>query len=57
MTDVRQLLRAAPDIAPLGKQALIEASSLGERARRLSDVLEFRIEELRLYPGPSQRAH
>jgi Lon protease-like protein len=45
------------DIAPLEKQALLEASSLGERARCLSDVLEFRIEELRLYPGPSQRAH
>jgi Lon protease-like protein len=45
------------DIAPLEKQALLEAPTLGERARRLSDVLEFRIEELRLYPGPSQRAH
>jgi Lon protease-like protein len=47
------------DIAPLEKQALLEASSLGERAHRLSDVLEFRIQELRLYPGsgPSQRAH
>jgi Lon protease-like protein len=45
------------DIAPLEKQALLEAASLGDRACRLSDVLEFRIEELRLYPGPSQRAH
>jgi hypothetical protein len=45
------------DIAPLEKQALLEASSLRERAHRLSDVLEFRIEELRLYPGPSQWAH
>jgi hypothetical protein len=45
------------DIAPLEKQALLEAPTLGERARRLSDVLEFRIEELRLHPGPSQRAH
>jgi hypothetical protein len=49
--------RSILDIAPLEKQALLEAATLGERARRLSDVLEFRIEELRLYPGPSQRAH
>src|SRR5262245_61295534 len=39
------------DIDPLEKQALLEAGSLGERGRRLVDVLDFRLEELRLDPG------
>ena len=46
------------DVAPLEKQAMLEATTLGERARRLADVLEFRLEELRLPPGGSpSRAH
>jgi Lon protease-like protein len=46
------------DVDPLEKQALLEAVTLPERARRLTDVLEFRLEELRL-PGPAapSRAH
>ncbi|HYY05499.1 MAG TPA: LON peptidase substrate-binding domain-containing protein [Candidatus Limnocylindria bacterium] len=39
------------DVEPLDKQALLEAATLAERARRLADVLEFRLEELRLHPG------
>jgi Lon protease-like protein len=39
------------DIDPLEKQALLEAASLGERGRRLVDVIDFRLEELRLDPG------
>ncbi len=39
------------DVDPLEKQALLEAGSLRERGRRLVDVLEFRLEELRLDPG------
>jgi Lon protease-like protein len=39
------------DLAPLEKQALLEAGNLAERGRRLVDVLEFRLEELRLDPG------
>jgi len=39
------------DVEPLDKQALLEATTLAERARRLADVLEFRLEELRLPPG------
>jgi uncharacterized protein len=39
------------DVEPLDKQALLEAATLAERARRLADVLEFRLEELRLPPG------
>ena len=46
------------DVAPLEKQAMLEAVTLEERARRLVDVLEFRLEELRLHPGGSpSRAH
>lgn len=46
------------DVAPLEKQAMLEAATLGERARRLADVLEFRLEELRMHPGgSSSRAH
>jgi hypothetical protein len=46
------------DVAALDKQALLEAATLGERAARLRDVLEFRLEELRMHPsGQSGRAH
>jgi len=46
------------DVAPLERQALLEAPTLHERARRLIDVLEFGLEELRVLPGSgSQRAH
>jgi hypothetical protein len=46
------------DVAPLEKQALLEAATLAERARRLADVLEFRLEELRLpHGGTTSRAH
>ncbi len=46
------------DVEPLDKQALLEAATLAERARRLADVLEFRLEELRLHPGGTPgRAH
>jgi uncharacterized protein len=47
------------DLDPLEKQALLEAGSLRERGRRLVDVLEFRLEELRLDPGGggTRRAH
>src|SRR5262249_29204202 len=51
--------RAQPlDLERLERQALLEASPLDERARRLLDVLEFRLEELRLDPGgQSARRH
>jgi hypothetical protein len=46
------------DVAPLEKQALLEAPTLTARARRLVDVLEFRLEELRVHPGaPPPRTH
>jgi len=46
------------DLAPLERQALLETPTLGERSRRLIDVLEFRLEELRVHPGiGSPRAH
>jgi Lon protease-like protein len=46
------------DVAPLEKQAMLEAATLDERARRLADVLEFRLEELRMHPaGSPSRAH
>jgi len=45
------------DVAPLDKQALLEAPTLRDRARRLVDVLEFRIEELRAPGGAPTRAH
>jgi uncharacterized protein len=45
------------DVAPIEKQALLEAPALDERARRLVDVLDFRLEELRTHPvGPPGRA-
>ncbi len=46
------------DVEPLERQAMLEAATLAERARRLADVLEFRLEELRL-PGAGVpgRAH
>ncbi|HEV7732579.1 MAG TPA: LON peptidase substrate-binding domain-containing protein [Candidatus Binatia bacterium] len=46
------------EVDPLEKQALLEASTLSERGRRLVDVLEFRLEELRSHPaGSTGRAH
>ncbi len=46
------------DVEPLDKQALLEATTLAERAQSLADVLEFRLEELRLHPGGAPgRAH
>jgi hypothetical protein len=46
------------DVAPVEKQALLEAATLAERARCLADVLEFRLEELRApQTGSRQRAH
>jgi uncharacterized protein len=46
------------DVEPLEKQAMLETKTLTERARRLGDVLEFRLEEMRL-PASSapSRAH
>jgi Lon protease-like protein len=46
------------DLPPLDKQALLEAPSLGARAARLHDVLEFALEELRASGcGSRPRAH
>ncbi len=46
------------ELAPLEKQALLEARSLGERAARLCDVLEFQLESLRAPPaGAPGRTH
>jgi hypothetical protein len=46
------------DVAPVEKQAMLEAPTLAERARRLADVLEFRLQEPRGQPGsPPGRAH
>jgi hypothetical protein len=46
------------DVAPLEKQALLQATTLAERAKRLTDALEFRLQELRLNPGgTSGRTH
>jgi hypothetical protein len=46
------------DVAPVEKQAMLEAPMLAERARRLADVLEFRLQEPRGQPGtPPGRAH
>jgi len=46
-------------LAPLEKQGLLEAASLVERAERLLDILEFRIQELRSGPQTpgSGRSH
>lgn len=38
------------DVDAIAKQAVLEASTLVERARRLYDVLEFQVEEMRLHP-------
>jgi hypothetical protein len=43
------------DVSPVEKQALLEAPTLAERAARLRDVLEFRLEELRMPPGAAAR--
>ncbi|HLK09919.1 MAG TPA: LON peptidase substrate-binding domain-containing protein [Candidatus Binatia bacterium] len=46
------------DLEPLEKQALLEAPSLGERAARLRDVLEFALEGLRVTAcGSPHRTH
>ena len=46
------------DVEPLEKQAMLETKTLAERARRLGDVLEFRLEEMRLpASGAPSRAH
>ena len=45
------------DVTPLEKQALLEAATLEQRARRLLDALVFRVEELRLGGGGPGRAH
>jgi Lon protease-like protein len=46
------------EVAPLEKQAMLEAPSLVERARRLVDVLEFRVQELLVHTAISSgRAH
>ena len=46
------------EVAPLEKQAMLEAPSLIERARRLVDVLEFRVQELLVHSSISSgRAH
>jgi Lon protease-like protein len=39
------------DLPPLERQALLETLTLTDRARRMTDVLQFRLEELRLHPG------
>jgi len=45
------------DVTPLDKQALLEAPTLRDRARRLVDVLEFRLEELRAPGGGPLRGN
>jgi len=48
----------ALDIAPLEKQGLLEASTLGGRAQALCDILEFHLEESRCglkSSGPDRR--
>ena len=40
------------EVAPLEKQAMLEAPTLLERARRLVDVLEFRVQELLVHSVP-----
>jgi hypothetical protein len=44
------------DVAPLERQALLEAPTLLERGQRLVDVIEFRLEEMRTQPAGT-RAH
>ena len=45
------------DVAPLEKQALLEAATLDERASRLLDAIVFRLEELRTGLAGPPRAH
>jgi len=47
------------DLDALERQGLLEAATLAERARRLGDVLQFRLEELRSHGTgrPGGRAH
>jgi len=42
------------DISVLEKQALLEAPNLAERARRLVDVLDFGLKELRMHTSASR---
>ena len=44
------------DVAPVEKQAMLEAPTLGDRAQRLLDVLEFRLQEPPRAGSPG-RAH
>jgi len=47
----------AIEIEPLEKQGLLEAETLVERAQRLAEIMEFRLEEQRLTlkrPGPGR---
>jgi Lon protease-like protein len=45
------------DVPPLEKQALLEATTLDERASRLLDAIVFRLEELRTGIAGPPRAH
>ena len=50
----------ALELSPLEKQGLLESGSLAQRARGLRDVLEFRLEEVRLAgrtPAGNDRCH
>lgn len=47
----------ALDVVPLEKQALLEAPSLLERARRLCDVLHFALEARAFGGGPEEPQH
>jgi Lon protease-like protein len=47
----------AMDVPPVEKLWLLEASSVGERCRRLCDLLEFGIEEGKLPAGGTSRTH
>jgi hypothetical protein len=47
----------AIELEPLEKQGLLEAENLVARAQRLNEIIEFRLEELRLTlkrPGPGR---
>jgi Lon protease-like protein len=51
------LLCYALDVMPLEKQALLEAPSLLDRARRLRDVLHFALEAKGAGRGPEEPQH
>jgi hypothetical protein len=47
----------ALELEPLEKQGLLEAENISARAQRLNEIIEFRLEELRLTlkrPGPDR---